>query len=249
MTSLVKYDTACRAIADAAQVDEVKDIRDKSEAMRAYARQANNKDLEVQAAEIRIRAERRIGQLMAAQRDAGDMSKGGRPAKETGFEGNPVSKPPTLKEAGVGKAMADRARKMAAIPDDEFEGIVGGWREKVAQENERVTVTLEKAGEKHSQETGSEQNPVFEPLDDLGAENQALRSELEEAQSRIERLEAQIKDLTSDNAGQIIGRLQKQVEAAKYAKVEAEKKAARFKRQLAEAQKRIKQLESEEIEI
>ena len=70
MTQLVKYEAACRAVAEAVSIDEAKEFRDQSEAMRAYAKQAKNKQLEVQAAEIRIRAERRIGELMAAQRDA-----------------------------------------------------------------------------------------------------------------------------------------------------------------------------------
>ena len=50
-------------------VDEAKDIRDKAEAMRAYAKQARNRGLEVDAAEIRIKAERRLGELIKAQRE------------------------------------------------------------------------------------------------------------------------------------------------------------------------------------
>ena len=67
-TTLIKYDAACRAIAAARTADEAKGIRDRAEAMRAYARQARNKQLEVDAAEIRIRAERRLGQILAAQK-------------------------------------------------------------------------------------------------------------------------------------------------------------------------------------
>jgi len=144
-TSLLRYDAACRALAEAKSVDEVKDVRDRAEAMRAYARQAKNKQLEVDAAEIRIRAERRLGEMIAGQKATVGLNEGGRP--KTGLQKNPVSKP-TLAEAGIDKNLADRARKMAAVPADQFEEMVGDWRVRVADENERVTTNLLKAGEK-----------------------------------------------------------------------------------------------------
>lgn len=57
-------------------------------------------------AEIRFRGERRLGELMAAQKP--HMSVGGRPSAETGFNDNPVSAPITLAEAGIDKNLADR---------------------------------------------------------------------------------------------------------------------------------------------
>jgi hypothetical protein len=43
----------------------VREISAQADAVRAYAKQAKNKQLEIDAAEIRIRAERRLGELMA----------------------------------------------------------------------------------------------------------------------------------------------------------------------------------------
>lgn len=78
VVALARYDAAIRALADAKSVDEAKDIRDKAEAMRAYARQANNKQLEVDAAEIRLRAERRLGELLRLQHETVGMNPGTR---------------------------------------------------------------------------------------------------------------------------------------------------------------------------
>jgi hypothetical protein len=65
---LARYDAACRALVEAKSVDEVMAIRDRAEAIRAYARQAKNKQLEIDAAEIRIRAEHRLGEKIAEQK-------------------------------------------------------------------------------------------------------------------------------------------------------------------------------------
>lgn len=61
MNQLIKYDAACRALAECKAVDEVKSWADKAAAMQAYGRMVKDKTMEVDAAEIRIRAERRLG--------------------------------------------------------------------------------------------------------------------------------------------------------------------------------------------
>ncbi|GAB5505810.1 MAG: hypothetical protein Rhirs2KO_09730 [Rhizobiaceae bacterium] len=141
---LVRYDAACQAIAAARSVDELRAIRDQADAMRAAARIAKNRQAEIDMAEIRFRGERRLGELMAAQRDAGLMHNGGGDHRVAKKPGDPI----TLSEAGIDKGLADRARKFAAIPEAEFEGIVGDWRGRLEAENERVTVNLLNAGER-----------------------------------------------------------------------------------------------------
>jgi len=124
--NLVKYDAACRALAAAKSVDEVKLIRDKAQAIAAAAKIAKNHELEIDAAEIRIRAERRLGEMIAAQREAGLMAKG---RLRRGSDMDPREDKPTLAESGIDKHLADRARKTAAIPGADFEATLAEHRE------------------------------------------------------------------------------------------------------------------------
>jgi N6-adenosine-specific RNA methylase IME4 len=148
VTGLIRYDAACRALAEAKAVDEVKEVRDQAEAMRVYARQAKNRDMEIDAAEIRMRAERRLGQMLAAQKEQEGFHKGGRP--KTRSDAEQVS-PITLDEVGIDRKLSSRAQKMAAVSDDAFESIIAGWRETVRAENERVTVDLLRHGQEEQQ--------------------------------------------------------------------------------------------------
>ena len=122
MTALVKYDAACKLLAEARRIDEVKDIRDKAVAMQVYAKRARNTKLIADATAIKKRAERRLGEMMEEIRQAGKLAKppGGskkRPRKDRVFK-----KPdPSLATQGIDKNLADRARKAAALPAKDFE--------------------------------------------------------------------------------------------------------------------------------
>lgn len=133
--ALVRYDAACRAVAEAKTVDDVREISAQADAVRAYAKQAKNRQMEIDAAEIRIRAERRLGELMSAQ--AGTAGK----ATPTGSNQHRVrikpDAPPTLAEAGIDKNLAHRARTLAAVPEERFEKLLKDKRQK---ENRRVVL-------------------------------------------------------------------------------------------------------------
>jgi N6-adenosine-specific RNA methylase IME4 len=133
-TSLALYDAACRAIAEAVSVDEVKDIRDQAIAMAAYARQAKNRDLEADAVEIRMRATRRLDQLRQAQKDTVGLASGREgQRKALGLPKNPSDRA-TLAEAGIDKNLAHQARVLGALSDEKFETVVADdARDKVAR--------------------------------------------------------------------------------------------------------------------
>ena len=63
MSALARYDQARTALAECARIDEASEIRDKAAALAAYARQRDDRDLEVWVREIHLRACVRIGVL------------------------------------------------------------------------------------------------------------------------------------------------------------------------------------------
>jgi DNA modification methylase len=144
-TTLLRYNAACRAIAEAKSVDEVKTIRDKAVAMRVYAEQAKNKSLEADAAEIRERAEHRLGEMLAAQRSAGLLNPGTRLIGGGNGAGGSVRNPPaglpTLKQLGIAKALANNSRKAWALPKETFEEALAERRRQILA-NARVEPLL-----------------------------------------------------------------------------------------------------------
>src|SRR6516165_9568178 len=62
---LVKYDAARHALQAARTVDEVKSIKNKAEAVRMYALQAHDAEMVNLATEIKVRAMRRLGELLS----------------------------------------------------------------------------------------------------------------------------------------------------------------------------------------
>ena len=79
MSALVRYEQARTALAECARIDEASEIRDKAAALAAYARQRDDRDLEVWVREIHLRACVRIEPTLdafaeAVVRAGGDIS-------------------------------------------------------------------------------------------------------------------------------------------------------------------------------
>ena len=116
------YDRMCRAIAVAYEVDEVKDIRDKALAIEIYSRQAQNTENERNACRIRLRAERRAGELIAEMEKAKGAAVPG-----IGKRGGTVSNGATpLAELGISRDQSSKWQKLAAVSEPEFEAALAG---------------------------------------------------------------------------------------------------------------------------
>lgn len=126
MTTLVRYEQARHALAECQRVDEVKDIRDKAEAMAAYARQAKDTDMIEWATEIKVRAERRAGEMLRDGRESGQRASSGGDSKKE-------SPPPTLSDIGITKDQSSRWQSLASMSDDHFETAVATAKDTAGQ--------------------------------------------------------------------------------------------------------------------
>lgn len=148
MTELVRYEAARKALAEAVAVDEVVDIRSKAEAMRVYARQASDKGLEIQAAQIRFRAERRLGEMIVAQKETVGLNAGsrGQLAGKSDSGGAVVEQPederPRLADIGIDRKLSSKAQKLAAMDLAEFEHALARHKQEMESGAGRVAMDL-----------------------------------------------------------------------------------------------------------
>jgi phage N-6-adenine-methyltransferase len=120
---LVRYEAARNALAECVRVDEVKMIHDKAMAMQVYARQAKDRELIGYATEIRLRAERCAGELLAGMEKAKGTR--GQLIGRSVIGGNitepPIDEIPTLPEMGISKKQSSQWQKLAGLDEPEFE--------------------------------------------------------------------------------------------------------------------------------
>lgn len=184
--NLIKYDAARYALQVAVSVDEVKDIRDKAQAMAAYAKQANDTQLIEWATELKVRAERKAGQLLAEMPKAtGTLLSGNSPRSHDATTAN------TLEDMGINKSQSSRWQKLASVPDEQFEQAVSAAKEiagevttsamlKVAQARNEQPSTPKDTSNKYEilQETINNLqetlNELTKNLEDAIAENETL---------------------------------------------------------------------------
>jgi N6-adenosine-specific RNA methylase IME4 len=128
---LARYEAARAALAEAVRVDEVKDVHDAAAALGAYARQAKDRDMEANAVVLRERAERKLGEMLAAQKQTHGLARAGRPKKSVPGEEQISPRDITLADMGIDRKLSSRAQKKAGIAEQAFEAMVEATRERI----------------------------------------------------------------------------------------------------------------------
>lgn len=115
VTTLARISEARKSLTAAKTLDDVLQIRDQAEALRVYIKAASD-SLEAAnaAAELKLRAERKAGAMLAAMEDSRGRNQH---TKEDGH----TTLPSSLDELGIKKIQSSRWQQEACVPDDRFE--------------------------------------------------------------------------------------------------------------------------------
>lgn len=124
---LAKIDAARVYLAKAQKLQEVHNVIAMAEAAQVYAKRIHaSRETSNSAAEIRLRAERRLGEILrSAPKNPGTAGRiigPGRGKKNGGSKTElPFSEIPTHADTGVDKKLSSRAQMLAETPEPEFE--------------------------------------------------------------------------------------------------------------------------------
>jgi len=161
---LIRYDRARRALAVAKRVDEVKSIRDKAVAMQVYAEQAKDRRLIEDATEIRMRAERRAGELLAEMKKRGERDGGGKGPR---VGSHAATQLPKLADLGVSKTQSSRWQTLAGLDPKTFESQVASARKRASNGLDAVHREIRQRAERESYAARTEQGSTIDHLEAL----------------------------------------------------------------------------------
>jgi len=151
--TLVKYEAAKRMLAEARSIDEVKQVRDQAEALRLYVKQqGENQAMQNDIAEIKLRAERRAGELLREM----EKHPAGRPAENRSHHATDFE-PPTLSDLGITKSQSSRWQLEAEVPETVFEQHVA---EVKAAKDDLTSVGLRRVAQRLRQKKEAEETKV-----------------------------------------------------------------------------------------
>jgi N6-adenosine-specific RNA methylase IME4 len=113
------------ALQESTDFDEILGIRDRGELFRQYSRQQKY-GIEIQnaGAEIKIRAERRMGELLREMKEDGELQHGGDRKSESRFHRA------TLNDIGISRTQSFRWQRTASLPESIFEAYIRETKER-----------------------------------------------------------------------------------------------------------------------
>ena len=115
MNAIVQYEEMRVAVERCARIDEAADIKDKAAALQAYARQRDDRHLEVWTSEIKLRASVRIGELV---RELERAPPGPSPEIDDSAVAQP-SKLDAIQSAGLNPRTAQRYQELAGPKEEQ----------------------------------------------------------------------------------------------------------------------------------
>jgi N6-adenosine-specific RNA methylase IME4 len=153
---LITVDDALRALAEARSPEQLIGLANTAETLRRYAQRARlGMIAQNRCAELRLRAERKLGQYLAGT----PRNSGGRPKPvplRNGF--------PTLDDLGITRKLSHRAQRLAEIPAKDFDWYL---RTAAAQEWEITTRLLLYYSERRQATAKNQQRIVGGRINDL----------------------------------------------------------------------------------
>lgn len=103
-----------RALSESSSIEEVLEIRDKAEAIRAYLKQRGvGLDTQNVGAEMKLRAERRLGELLRQTPK--------HPGARAGNDETRLQTATAFRDIGIEKTQAHRCQRIAGLPEQDFE--------------------------------------------------------------------------------------------------------------------------------
>jgi ParB family chromosome partitioning protein len=119
---LFKIDAAQTILAEVRTIDDAKRVIAMADAATVFAKRVHaSQEVTNSAAEIRLRAERMLGEILE-KTEKNKGAKGDPVLAKRGSKKEPRSDaPPTLAEVGIDKKLSSRAQKLAAVPQDKFD--------------------------------------------------------------------------------------------------------------------------------
>lgn len=170
MTELIRYEAARRALTEAVMFDEVMNIMNVAQQAALYAKQANDNELVEKATEIRVRAQRRAGEMLKESASRGErISNAGEVNR--GKKAFQVGKP-SLADLGISGLQSHQWQSLASMTDEHFETAVATAKDTAGQ----VTTAF------MLREAEKARRPHGKPM--TGKKAEALREELSAAQAR-----------------------------------------------------------------